>query len=291
MRFWALILVAAVPHVAWAQTKLEWKFEPGDVFFTERVYAQKQVIEVKNKQFKQESSNTWITRVTVKEKAVQGHVLEFKVESVTYKSSGPAVAGGFDDKMAAKMKGATFSAVVTPAGRIAKFHGYDEFLQRLSEKNAEVEKVLKVLLSEETIKEGLEETLAFLPEKPVAKSDKWKRESVEQAPPFGSFKTVFEYVLEDDKDGEHTIACAIKMTYSKPAADHELFRVVKGGLSAEEGKAHYVFDSGKGRLLRGEKSIHMKGDIVLEAMGKETPMVFTSDNTLKIRVFEKEEKK
>ncbi|MCI0642822.1 MAG: DUF6263 family protein [Gemmataceae bacterium] len=290
MRLCPLILIVFLPHVASAQSKLEWKFEPGDVFFTERVYAQKQVIEVKNKQFKQESSNTWITRVTVKEKVVQGHVLEFKIESVTYKTSGPAVAGGFDDKMAAKMKGAVFSAVVTPAGRIAKFHGYDEFLQRLSEKNAEVEKVLKVLLSEETIKEGLEETLGFLPEKPVARNDRWKRESVEQAPPFGSFKTVFEYVLEDEKDGAHMIACAIKMTYAKPAADHELFRVVKGGLSAEDGKAQYVFDNDKGRLVRGEKSIHLKGDILLEAMGNETPMVFTSENTLKIRVFEKEEK-
>jgi Family of unknown function (DUF6263) len=283
----AILASLLAPAFAQGQAKLEWKFAKGDCFSTERVYTQKQVIDIKGKQFKQTGSNTWVTSVSIGDRAGDGHAVKFTIESVAYKTQGPAVAGGFDDKMAAKMKGAAFSGVITSQGRLTKLEGYEAFIGRLGEKNADVEKVLRSLLSEEGVREGFEEMFGFLPEKAVKVGDKWSRETVEPAPPFGSFKSAFEYTLRESKEAEHTIGFTIKMSYRPPADNTELFRVVKGALKAEEGRGTIVFDSERGRLIRAERSIHLRGDLVIETMGNQTPLEFTSDNTLTVRIIPK----
>ena len=281
-----VLLFAAVP--CQAQTKLEWLFKDGETVFAERIYTQKQSVEVKNKLFNQERTKTWVTAITVKEKTAAGYVLDLKVESVAFKSTGPPVPGGFDDKMAAKMKGTQFTATINPQGKVLKFEGYDAFIQKLAEKKTEVEKVLRGVLSEEGVREDVEEIFSFLPDKAVQKGDKWKREAVDPVPPFGSFRSVFDYVCEGDDEGLVTIGYSIKMTYKAPSGDGDLFRVVKGGLKGEEGKGTFVFDSKKGRLVSGEKSVQVRGDLVIESMGNQTPMEFTSQNTLRVRLFTKD---
>lgn len=277
-----LLLLSAAP--ASAQVKLEWKFEPGDTFLTERLYHQKLAVEVKGKQTRQEKSNTWLTRITVKEKTSGGYVLDCKIEAVTYKTHGAAPPDPFDEKLAAKMKGAGFLATITVQGKVAKFDGYDAFVQKLAEKNESVEKVLRVVVSEEALRDGLEDTFGFLPPKPVKPGDKWKRESIDPAPPFGSFKVATEYSYDGATNDQHKISFTTKMTYRPPSADPELFRIVKGGLKADEGKGTFLFDGNQGRMIRGEKTTHFKGDLVLESMGQQTPLEFTSDNTLTLRV-------
>ncbi len=172
---------------------------------------------------------------------------------------------------------------MTPQGRLAQFGGYEPFIQKLAEKNADTEKVLRVLLSEEALREDVEELFYFLPDKLVRKGDKWKRESIEPVPPFGSFKSAFEYALEDDKNETLPISYTIKMTYKPPGADSDLFRVIKGTLSAEDGQGSLRFDVKNGMLISSEKTVHIRGELLIDSMGQQAQLNFTSVNTLKTR--------
>src|SRR5688500_16905961 len=93
---WAVLVLVSLASPLPGQVKLAWKFQEGSSFFLERHYHQKQMIEAKNKNFKQESSNTWVTKVTVKKTTDAEAILEQTIIAVTYKHAGkpPAPTDG-----------------------------------------------------------------------------------------------------------------------------------------------------------------------------------------------------
>jgi Family of unknown function (DUF6263) len=297
-QFWpALLIVLLGAHPALAQVKLEWRFKEGETFFSERIYTQKQSVEINGKAFKELRSKTWLSAIAVKEKTKAGYLLEFKVESASFQSDGERRGGSQPislfpsalpaDHWAAKIKGCTFKITVTPQGKVSKFEGYEAFIQKLADKNTDSEKALRALITEEGVREDAEEIFSFLPEKIVRKGDKWKRETSEPMPPFGSFKSTYEYVLETDTGPEVAIGLATKTTYRTPSSEVELFKVVKGSLKGDEGKGNLVFDNEAGRLVSSHKSVLVRGELLLESMGRQTKIEFTSDNELRVRVFTK----
>jgi hypothetical protein len=279
----AFLALTAAP--ALGQNKPQWHFKEGDTFVVERIYSQKQTAETKSKIFKDDRTKTLVTSITVKEKAAAGHVLLIKIDSVRFQSAGTAVAGGFDDKAAARMKGCTFLVTVTAQGKLSKLEGYDAFIDKLADKDGASAKTLRALISEESLREDFEDIFNFLPDKPVHMGSKWKRETSEPVPPFGSLQSAIEYVLEEEQGDVLTIGYTIKTSYKPPANPNELLRVIKGELRGEDGKGAIVFDVAKGRLVRGSKTLSVRGDLVIDSMGQQTQIHFTSDNSLKIRVF------
>lgn len=285
IRTWLLSCAAAsiLATTAAAQLTLEWKLTPGAAFQAERIYAQKQTVEVKNKVLADTRTKTFVITVTVKEKTAGGFGLDLKLDSVQFKSAGAGLAGGLDDKLAAKMTGSTFSATMTPQGRLTKLQGYDAFMQKVADKKDELEKVLRALLPEEAVRADMEDIFHFLPDRPVRAGDSWKREAVEPVPPFGSFKSAITYVLDGDKTDAAAISYTIKMTYKRPTTSGDLFNVVSGTLKADDGKGSIVFDTRTGCLVQSEKTVNLRGSLVIESMGKQTPMEFTSTNSVTVR--------
>src|SRR5207249_1910149 len=99
--------------------------------------------------------------------------------------------------------------------------------------------------------------------------DKWSREAVEPVPPFGAFLSKLEYEYVGTSPGGpdplHVISCKVETKYRKPKEDAELFRVVKGELSGEEGEGSFLFDAEAGRLVRCDKSMVVRGQLTIEA--------------------------
>lgn len=267
-----------------AGTRLEWSFTPGDTFRLERIYKQSQEIEVKDRSYKQEITSTWLTRIDVKEKKRDSHVLQITLEEVDYKASGVGGAPAVDDKLVRKLKGMTLTLTVNSPGQIKKLQGYDEFIKRVAEGETETEKVLRSLFSEEGLRESYEEVLAFLPRKTVEKGARWKRTAIDPLPPFGSFQSKYEYTYGGMEEGMHVIPFTISTTYRKPVKQPDLFRIVKGSLTGEEGRGRFFFDASAGRLVRGGKSMVVRGELTIETGGVETVMRFVSRNRLNVRM-------
>src|SRR5262249_25546512 len=149
---------------------------------------------------------------------------------------GPGLNGGLDEKLAEKMKGQSVTVTVTPHGRVTRLDGYEAFVKKLAENKVDVEKALRALLSEESVRDGLEEIFGFLPERAVAKGDKWKRTATEAAPPFGALKSIFEYVYDGEKDDEQVVSFAVKTSYQPGGVGSgigsDVFKVIKGNLKS-----------------------------------------------------------
>ena len=82
-------LMLALAQPALAQTRLEWKFADGDSFVLERIYTQKQVIDVNGKTYTQETTSKWLTTVAVSEKNARTALLLLTIDGVSIKTNGP----------------------------------------------------------------------------------------------------------------------------------------------------------------------------------------------------------
>jgi hypothetical protein len=286
----AILLLA---ESGFAQVSLVWKFAPGSSFNLERVYRQKQVIEAKGKTFKQDSSNTWLSRIVVKKLIDKEIVLEQTIVSVTA-TSAPQTAPGADSvltsRLTEKMKGSVFQVIVTPDGRVRKFAGYDDMLKKMSDGNRDLEKSLRFLIPEAALRDGLEEALGFLPEKPIQPKDRWQRQAVDPVPPFGALKTIFHYTYQGRQGDADVIAYTLETTFAPSTQDLGLIRVIKGTLQTDDGKGTVYFDRDKGMLIRGEKQLRIRGNLTLETAGKTVSnLEFSSENTLRWRILDEKQ--
>lgn len=283
----AVLVLGGLTLPASAQVTMQWKFNEGDKFFVEEISTQKMTIGLMGKDIKQEQKTTQITSFTVKKRTADSIVLVQKVENVDVKVQGGF--GGEMDKFMEKMKGASFTITLTNDGRVTKFEGYDELIKTLSGDDENVAKLLKMMVTEDTLKKSGEEVFAFLPPKAVSKGDTWKRESTLPLGPFGSFKTASDYTYDGKGSDGEKISYKASMTYTPPKADDGfgLFKIVKGNLKTEGAKGTMVFDAAKGRLVSGSMSTIFRGSLTMDFMGNQIDMDMFMDMSSTSRVLDK----
>ncbi len=279
--------VLAAPVRAQDGVKLEWKFNKGDKFYVEDVATLKQKIEIMGKTIDQTVKTTMVTSYTVKDKTDDGVVLEQKFEDVVVKAQGGI--GGDLDKYMEKLKGGVFTLTLGKGGKITKFEGYEAFIKKLTEGAGaeDAGKFVRLLLSEDLLRKGAEEAFSFLPAEPVKKGETWKRESTQSFGPLGSFKLTNEYTLQGKEDGEAKLALKAGLTYILPKGDGGfagLFKVTRGNLKGEGARGTLYFDTEKGRLVRYNMSMIIRGTLTLDVMGNNIDMEITMDQSSNSRV-------
>ena len=263
-----------------AQNSVAWKFEVGQVFEAERVASEKQVVELKGKQFKQDRHSTWYIRLEVKEKKDDDFLLTATLMKVEHKLTGAADTELVDPKLPEKMKGSTFILQVSPRGRIANMQGYDDFLNRLAEKDKARLKALRVTFPEPTLKEAFADLFGPLP----GKDADWQREFVEPIPHFGALRSTAKYQHVGGKKGVERIDYAIETKYQLPKEEPMvLFRIVKGSIETEKAEGRITFDAGNKAIIH-ERTMRLRGTLTIEATEKKQSLEFRSENQVKVRV-------
>jgi len=264
------------------------EIQKGETYYVENKTDLKQTIEVMGMNVKQDMTNTTLASFAVKDVSENSVVVEQKILDVKVKSSGGLAAGGAD-KMTEKMKGATFTITMTPHGKITKFEGYEDLIKRIAQENEEAGKLVKLMLTEETMKKGAEEAFGFLPNKAVEKGDKWANTMVVPMGPIGTFKAENKYTYQGPVTGGEEIAVAATMTYAPPKGDGgELpFKVVGGDLKSEGAKGKIIFNREKGRMVSYEMNMVLKGSLTMEVRGNRIQMDMAQDQKSTIRVLDK----
>jgi hypothetical protein len=279
---WVVVLAAGLAGPAQGQqVKLEWKFNQGDKFFLENVTTLKQTIEVMGQKIPQESVNTTVSSFKVLKSTPSEVVLEQKIESLKMKGGqGPQA------QLAEQMVGTVFTLTLNTKGEVTKMAGYDELIKKLSQNNEEVAKLLKSILTEDTMKQGIQEAFNFVPGKAVNKGDSWKRQMRLSMGPMGTFLVDMDYTFQGKvKDGEEV---AFKGTYGyeapKGGAGGLPFKVTKGEFKTEEAKGTLVFDGGTGRLVRHEFKAKLNGTMTIAVGAQEASMELKQETDTKIRI-------
>jgi hypothetical protein len=279
---YTLAAVLLFTSSALGQTPLAWKFAEGQVFDVERSAMQKQTVEVKGKQFKQERKSVWHVRLEMREKKADALIILATLTKVEHQLVVGADAERIDPKLHEKMWGSKFTLRVTPAGRIVEMQGYEHFLSKLADRDAGRLKSLQVTFPEATLKEALADLFGPLP---VEKEIAWQREYVESIPHFGLLRSTAKYEHVGTRKGRELIDYTIQSKYELLKEDKTgLFHVVKGSIDSEKAMGTIAFDRAAGRLLEHERIQRLHGMLTIETMDRQQPLEFWSENEVKIRV-------
>ncbi|OAI53058.1 hypothetical protein AYO44_16320 [Planctomycetaceae bacterium SCGC AG-212-F19] len=280
-----MVLALAIGLVgpAQAQVKLEWKFTQGDKFYMENVTSLKQVMEIMGQKVPMDTVNTTVSSFKVLKAAPDEVVLEQKIESVKIKAAQGAAPQA---QVAEKMTGSVFKVTLNGKGEVTKLEGFDELIKKLSENNDEIGKLLKAILTEDTMKQGVQEAFSFVPGKPVNKGDSWKRQMRVAMGPMGTFIVDLEYTYQGKgKDGEEV---AVKGSYSyeapKAGAGGLPFKVTKGEFKTDDAKGLLIFDTTQGRLVRHEFKSKLNGTMSIGIGDQNATMDLKQETDTRIRV-------
>lgn len=284
-RRWVLALLLFGPVTAGAQEPVRWKLQPGQSFDIERIARHDQVVELKDKSFRQKSVSTWLVHFEVLRQETAGYRLAATLTRVEHKVTGTVPAGAVNGGLAEKMRGARFTLAITPAGGLRELGGYEDFLAKAGDKQAARVKALRVTMPEPWLRAAFADMLGRLPERAPAAGATWEQRLVEPIPHFGAFRSTWRFTRAEPVRAGQVILYTVTTKYEPPAAgDPALFRVVKGELRGEEGRGKIVFDATAGRLVSHDRSMRVRGSLTVEAAGRAVPLEFRSDDELRLRL-------
>jgi hypothetical protein len=280
----AALLVLALTGSAFAEEALTWKFKEGETIYIETVNTQKQTVTTAGKKQVQDLDITSVNRFTVKKTDKDGTVLEQKIESINLKSNPPLPT---ELSKLNALKGSTLTVTLDPTGKVTKLEGYEQMIRSaVPSANDPVGRMIQVVMSEQSVKQALNETFNFLPAKPANKGDTWKRESTVPLGPFGTITTENNYTYQGPgKDGDE-IAVKPTVSYTPPkAAESTLpFQIAKGELKMDSAQGTIVFDNKAGKLVRQDLTFTVKGTLTIEAGGKETALELQLEQKIQTRL-------
>jgi hypothetical protein len=282
----ALVVIGLGAPAYGQEVELAWKFAKDAKFFQTMKTSTNQTMKIMGQDVKQEQNQEFVFSWTVKEADEKQVVLEQKIESVNmsikiatneikYNSTAKDAA---DNPLASFFKpliGTTFKLTLDPATmKVMKIEGREEFVRKLSEANPQMSNLLKAILSEEQLKQMSEPAFAVVKGKgqKVKPGDNWTRESKLNMGPIGSFGTKYTYTLAateklnvDGKDlNAYKIDMKTDLTYSPPDAKDAgglPFKIEGGKITTSEAKGTIYFDAEKGRVVKTEMDIGIKGTL------------------------------
>src|SRR5262245_34320332 len=89
-----------------------------------------------------------------------------------------------------------FKITVNKAMKVTKVEGRDDFIKRLGTANAQMEPLLKSILSDDALKQMADPTFGFVPGKEVTKGEEWKKTTTLSLGPIGGYENVYTYKYE-----------------------------------------------------------------------------------------------
>ena len=286
---WSTMLFLVIPLPAAAQVKLAWKFKQGERFFVEDVVNVRQTIKIANSENRQDLDQTKISRFTVLKANPDGSVLlEQKIEAVKVKVSGEGPDA--DTKILQQFVGASFLIGIDAKRAVTRFDGYEQLIKKIVKDNPVNAKLVRALMTEESLKAGIQDLLAVAPNQEVMPGKSWTGKTTLPLGPLGTLVLVNAYKLEsiNKASKEAKITMTAKASYTPPGPNQDLSLKVTGGdIRLEKVAGTFFFDAVRGRLLRSETRHTLEGTLKVVIRDAPIEMELHQEQSLKRRLLEK----
>jgi len=305
--FAALFVLVGVVLAAAAQTKLEWKFTEGDKgkFYQTVTTKTKQEMTITGQKITQSQSQTFIFSWTPKKydkekktwtivQKIEGVKMEIEIggNKISYDSTKDSGQNNPLGEFFKQLVDSEFTLTLGEDMKIqGKVEGKDAFVQKLTKANAQMEPLLKEILSDEALKQMADPTFGALPGKGVklAKGATWERDSELNMGPIGKYKTKYTYTYEGKKDAKdklERIKVATKLTYTPPDPKSQPqlpFKIIKADLKTRKASGHIDFDPVKGRVVNSEQVLELDGSLDIEIGGMTTKVELNQTQTTTVK--------
>ena len=296
--------LSAAPGQDAAKQKFEAKFEVNKPFYQRLTTKVEQSVKLAGGgdialRHEQTFYFQWTPTVVEKDKAVvkqkiEGIVLKLDIggQTIEYNSTDPNPAGPAGNPGLAdffrNLVGLEFTVTFDKDMKVTKVEGRDQAIDKLKSVNAQMEPVLKAILSEEAVKE-MTDPMAGLTV-PVGKSpgETWETKSTIAMGPIGSYDkaTTYTYKGKDAVNKElDRVEIKPTLTYKAPAAGTEglPFRIKAGNLTTKEVKQGVaLFDPKTGRLKEMTLDVVTEGDLEVTVQNADTKLKLYQEQTTKL---------
>lgn len=157
---------------------------------------------------------------------------------------------------------------------VTDIQGRTEFIAKLTKTNAQLDSLLKAILSDNALKQMADPIFAVVPEKAVAVGDKWQKKSTLNMGPIGTYETTYDYILKSVEKDLATVDVTTSLTYSAPKGGAEglPFKINSATLKSKEGTGKVVFDLKAGRIQQSDMNLVLGGELNIEIAGMQTPV-------------------
>ena len=276
---------------AGAKANLKWKMEKGKTFYQKMTTKTVQNMKILNSEPKQTQTQTFVFSWTLEKQEGDIWVFKQKIEGVVMEIDIGGTKINYDstkDTNANNPLGDFFKALVgsefivtlnTKEQKVVKLEGRDEFVKKLSNANPPMNQILGQILSEQALKDMAEPTFAAIPNKEVAKGDKWSRENNLDMGPIGKYTNVYNYTFDGLEGKLDKIKVETTLKYDPPddktPAAGLPFKIKKADLKTTSSSGFILFDPEKGRIERSTFKMDLGGELNIEIGGQTTKVDLT----------------
>ncbi|VTS03172.1 DUF6263 family protein [Tuwongella immobilis] len=287
-----LFLMSGVSALAQDTTAgLAWKFEKDKAFYQKVSTKTSQSMTIMGTPTSQTQEQTFYFKWTpVKEEGgkwtikqtIEGVSMKIDIAGnpISYDSTAPSNSG--NTALAEFFKsiiGAEFTLTLDKSFKVEKVEGRDEFVKKLVQTNAQMEPLLKQLLSDDAIKQMADPSFGLIPPEPKKVGENWKNVSKLDLGPIGSYENVFTYTYKGkdaaNKDFDR-VEVAVALSYKAPTTGGDAlpFKIKSADLKSNQDKAPGVilFNTKTGRLESSKFEIFLGGKLEVEIGGMTTPV-------------------
>jgi hypothetical protein len=300
-----LLLAGMVVHAQGQQDKdtvtITWKFEKGKPFFQQMTTKTKQTMKVMGMDITQNQSQTFTFSWTPKEEKDKNWIVVQKIEAVQMdieiggnpiKYDSTKDAPGTGNPLAEFFKnlvGSEFTLTISPEMKVIKIEGREEFIQKLTKVNPQMEALLKQILGDEALKQMADPAFASVPTKPVKKGESWPGTSKLNMGPIGSYDTTYKYTYEG-KDGKlEKIKVDATLKYEPPAASASgslPFKIKSADLKSKDATGTIWFDNEKHYLDHSSMKMKLEGKLTIDISGMTTDVDLTQEQDTDVKTFD-----
>jgi hypothetical protein len=283
-----VVIGLASPVVAQGQeVELAWKFEKGKPFYQTMKTKTSQTMNIMSQPVKQDQEQEFVFSWTAKDVSDTAIVLDQKIESVNmsikigtnevrYNSTAKDAADNPLSSFFKPLVGSSFTLTLDPKTmKVTKVEGREDFVKKVTEANPQMAALLRVILSEDQLKQMAEPAFAVVKGKgeKVKPGDSWTRESKLSMGPIGSYDTKYTYTYKGPEektgaDGKKVTLQKIEMktelTYKAPDPKDATglpFKIDTGNLKTTEASGTIYFDAEKGRVAESTMKVNLEGKL------------------------------
>ena len=287
----AIMLVVAhcLPALAQEPVDLRWKFEVNKPFYMSMTTSTHQRITVMNKEIDQGQKQTFYfqwkplkfdpaTRNWLISHRIMGVQMQIDISGnkVEIDSSKPGSAERPLGKFFKALMDNEMLVTVDRDFKVIKIEGRDKILRSLGEARPDLKELLDKILNEDSFRELATPVAFVIPDRPVKVGDVWKRTSILNIGPIGSYENTYVCTFKGKDSKEQNldrIAVRPSVKYKAPKANEigKLpFKIRGADLRSTRSEGTVLFDRNKGRVHNAYMKLDVLGTLELEIGGKET---------------------
>jgi hypothetical protein len=303
----AMAVVALVASRADAQEKQGFglKLEKDKAFYQKTQTVVAQIIKVQGQDLTQKQESTFFFKWTPEKIEGDKAVLKQKVEGlfmsidisgnpIIYDSAKKEPAGSASNPglmdFFKNLEGTEFTVTInTKTWTVEKVEGKEELAKKLGAGSAQMDSLLKKILTDDSLKQMADPTCGLVPDAPKASGEKWEKKTTLNLGPVGSYDVKYDFTYKGkDATLKHLdrVEIAPTITFKAPtdSTDGLLFKVKAGtmetkALDPDQQPSALLFNSALGRIEKATISLKMEGELQVGIGGQDTKVALSQRQT------------